>query len=509
MPHDLLPALVAGRSTGTLTVGGVTLSPRELLGSAGATAQHLVGRGRVAVNATASMETVVAVVAGLLAGVQVVPVPPDSGAAELRHILADAQPELWVGAAPSAAAVEEAPGIAHVGVDLSPHATFSTVATSPQDIAFVLYTSGTTGLPKGVLIPRRAVAAGLDGLIDAWSWAADDVLAHGLPLFHVHGLILGVLGPLRVGGGLIHVGKGSPERYAEAGRAGATMFFGVPTIWSRIAEAPEHAAALRDARLLVSGSAGLPASVFERIEELTGHQIVERYGMSETLITVATRADDSPRAGWVGTPLSGIQTRLRDEAGAEVPHDGESVGHLQVRGDTVFSGYLNRPDATAEAWTDDGWFRTGDVACIAPDGTHRIVGRESVDLIKAGGYRIGAGEIESTMLGHPTVAEVAVVGAPDPDLGQRIVAFVVPRPGALARQPAARVAPSAPTASPLQPSAPAATLATELTTYVGSELSAHKRPHEVRFVDSLPRNEMGKVQKKKLGRDSRWALVGN
>jgi len=477
MTHDLLPALTDLRGRHPVTVDGVTLAPDELLGAASATAAQLRGHTRVAVNATASMETVVAVVAGLLAGVQVLPVPPDSGAAELRHILADSAPELWVGPAPSEAATAEGPGIEHLPVDLAARAEHEPVPSSPDDVAFVLYTSGTTGLPKGVLIPRRAVAAGLDGLIDAWAWTADDVLAHGLPLFHVHGLILGVLGPLRVGGGLVHVGKGTPDRYAQAGRDGATMFFGVPTIWSRVAEAPEHAEALRDARLLVSGSAALPVPVFERLEELTGHQVVERYGMSETLITVATRADAAPAAGWVGVPIRGVETRLRDEQGNEVPHDGESVGQLQVRGKTVFLGYLNRPDATAESWTDDGWFRTGDVACIAPDGAHRIVGRESVDLIKAGGYRIGAGEIESTMLGHPAVAEVAVVGLPDPDLGQRIVAFVVAR-GEVDDE---------------------AALATELTAYVGSELSAHKRPREIRFVTGLPRNEMGKVQKKKLG----------
>ena len=164
------------------------------------------------------------------------------------------------------------------------------------------------------------------------------------------------------------------------------------------------------------------------------------------------------------------------EDGDPVPHDGESVGRLEVRGETLFTGYLNRPDATQESWTDDGWFRTGDVAAIDAAGNHRIVGRESVDLIKSGGYRIGAGEIESTLLGHPAVAECAVAGRPDADLGQRIVAYVVLRPAA---EPERR-------------------LADELTAYVGSELSAHKRPREVRFVDSLPRNEMGKVQKKLL-----------
>jgi fatty acid CoA ligase FadD36 len=171
----------------------------------------------------------------------------------------------------------------------------------------------------------------------------------------------------------------------------------------------------------------------------------------------------------VGLPLAGVQTRLVDDDGGEVPHDGETVGKLQVRGPMLFDGYLNRPDATAEAFDADGYYRTGDVAVVDGDGMHRIVGRESVDLIKSGGYRIGAGEIETALLGHPGVDEAAVVGLPDEDLGQRIVAFVVG------------------SASP-----------DDLIQYVAEQLSVHKRPREVRIVDSLPRNAMGKVLKKEL-----------
>jgi len=340
--------------------------------------------------------------------------------------------------------------------------------------AFVLYTSGTTGTPKGVLLSRRAIAAGLDGLAEAWEWRPEDLLAHGLPLFHVHGLILGVLGPLRIGGGLWQVGRPTPHAYAAAARGGATMFFGVPTIWSRIAAEPDHAAYLGSARLLVSGSAALPSPVFERLHALTGRRVCERYGMTETLITVATRADGLRRAGRVGVPLPGVHTRLVGEDGRPVPHDGESIGDLQVRGPTLFDGYLGRPEETASAFTADGWFRTGDVAAIEPDGTHRIVGRASVDLLKSGGYRIGAGEIESALLEHPGVAECAVIGVPDDDLGQRIVAYVVPAAGQAVAED-------------------------ELVAHVGARLSAHKRPRRVVFVESLPRNEMGKVVKARLG----------
>ena len=475
--NDLLDNVLTGRGR-PLTVAGTTLDPTELRGAVCAAAEAVSDHERVAVNATASMDTVVAVLGALLAGVTVVPVPPDSGAGELRHLVTDSAPGAWLGPLPPTALADAAdvPALDHLPVDLAARASYPPGAHAPDDIALILYTSGTTGLPKGVQLTRGAITAGLDGLIDAWQWTTGDVLAHGLPLFHVHGLILGVLGPLRAGSGLVHVGKPTPDRYADAARTGATMFFGVPTIWSRIAEAPDDAAALGGARLLVSGSAALPPPVFDRLRELTGLEVAERYGMSETLITVATRADGQRRAGWVGVPISGVQTRITDDHGAPVPHDGESVGRLEVRGDTLFSGYLNRPDATQESWTDDGWFRTGDVAAIDAAGNHRIVGRESVDLIKSGGYRIGAGEIESTLLGHPAVAECAVVGRPDADLGQRIAAYVVLRP--------------------TEPTGDA--LADELTAYVGSELSAHKRPREVHFVDSLPRNEMGKVQKTRL-----------
>jgi fatty acid CoA ligase FadD36 len=229
------------------------------------------------------------------------------------------------------------------------------------------------------------------------------------------------------------------------------------------------ALALSSARLLVSGSAPLPVPVFDEIVRLTGQAPVERYGSTESLITLSTLVDGERRPGWVGLPIDGVQTRLAGDDGGAVAHDGESIGRLEVRGPTLFDGYLNRPDATAEVLGADGWYRTGDVAVVDGDGMHRIVGRESVDLIKSGGYRIGAGEIETVLLGHAGVDEVAVVGLPDADLGQRIVAFVVG------------------SASPQ-----------ELIDHVAQQLSAHKRPREVRIVDALPRNAMGKVLKKEL-----------
>ncbi len=446
-----------------ITVGDDRLAREDLVGAATAVAERIAGARTMAVLARPTTETVLAIVGCLIAGVTAVPVPPDSGTRELEHILTDSGAQAWLGAAPDDASLPTIP------VRRYARSWHRHPEPAGSSTAVVLYTSGTTGLPKGVPITRDAIAAGLDALADAWQWTADDTLAHGLPLFHVHGLILGVLGPLRRGGRLIHTLRPTPENYASAIGHGATMFFGVPTVWHRVAADQAAAQALSSARLLVSGSAPLPVPVFEQIRDLTGHEIIERYGMTETMITVSTRADGERRPGWVGLPVRGVETRLRD-GDADLPHDGESVGDLHVRGPMMAAGYLNQPEKTAESWLPDGFFATGDVAVIGPDGMHRIVGRRATDLIKSGGFRIGAGEIETVLLGHPAVDEVAVIGIPDDDLGQRIVAYVVGQP-----------VPD-----------------TELIDLVTTELSHHKRPREIRHVDALPRNAMGKVQKKLL-----------
>ncbi|MCV7092976.1 acyl-CoA synthetase [Mycobacterium interjectum] len=448
-------------------IGGATLSRSDLVGAATSVAERVAGASRVAVLATPTASTVLAVTGCLIAGVPFVPVPSDVGVAERRHMLTDSAAEAWLGPEP-----EDADGLPHIPVRLHARSWHRYPEPSPEATAMIIYTSGTTGLPKGVQLSRRAVAADLDALAQAWQWTPDDVLVHGLPLFHVHGLVLGLLGSLRIGNRFVHTGRPTPAGYAQAcAEWGGSLFFGVPTVWSRVAADGSAAGALRPARLLVSGSAPLPVPVFDRLAELTGHRPIERYGASESLITISTRADGERRAGWVGLPVAGVQTRLLDDNDNPVPQDAETVGRLQVRGPTMFDGYLNRPEATAEAFAPDGFYRTGDVAVIDGAGMHRIVGRESVDLIKSGGYRIGAGEIETSLLGHPGVQEAAVVGLPDEDLGQRIVAYVVG-------------------ASDLR--------ADDLIDHVAQELSIHKRPREVRLVPALPRNAMGKVLKKLL-----------
>jgi fatty acid CoA ligase FadD36 len=464
---SLDPAAVTGGRdiADAVRIGDVSLSRSDVVGAATSVAERVGGAERIAVLATPTAATALAIAGCLIAGVPVVPVPADVGQAERRHILTDSGAQAWLGPVP-----DQPEGLPHIPVRTHARSWHRHPEVSPQDTALIIYTSGTTGPPKGVQLSGQAIAADLDALAQAWQWTSEDTLVHGLPLFHVHGLVLGLLGSLRVGNRFVHTGKPAPEAYAQAcSQAGGTLYFGVPTVWSRVVGDPAAAEALSCARLLVSGSAPLPVPVFDELVRLTGHAPVERYGATESLITLSTRADGDRLPGWVGLPLAGIETRLVDDDGGPVPHDAETIGRLQVRGPTLFDGYLNRPDATAEAFDTDGWYRTGDVAVVDSDGMHRIVGRESVDLIKSGGYRVGAGEIETALLGHPGVAEAAVVGLPDEDLGQRIVAFVV---------------------GDAQPQV--------LIDYVAQQLSVHKRPREVRIVDDLPRNAMGKVLKKEL-----------
>ncbi|MEV2253418.1 acyl-CoA synthetase [Streptomyces sp. NPDC050147] len=478
-PHPpLFPALVAGPDLPALRFGERSLTYAELVAAAGSLAASISSARRVALWATPTLETAVGVVAALLAGVPVVPLNPKTGERELGHIVADSAPTVVL-AAPGDELPAPLAGLERTDVTLTGFATppAPPVEPDPESPALIVYTSGTTGPPKGAVLPRRALSTTLDALEDAWQWTSDDVLVHGLPLFHVHGLILGILGPLRRGGSVRHLGRFSVEGVRRELADGATMLFGVPTMYHRIAEAlptdPGLAKALSGARLLVSGSAALPVHDHERIATATGRRVIERYGMTETLMNTSVRADGEPRAGTVGVPLGGVELRLVDEAGSETA-DPREVGEIEVRGPNLFTEYLNRPDATAAAFTADGWFRTGDMAVRDDDGYVRIVGRKATDLIKSGGYKIGAGEIENALLEHPGVREAAVTGEPDDDLGERIVAWIVPTdPEQL------------PTAA-------------DLADHVAAQLAPHKRPRTVRYLSELPRNDMGKIMKRSL-----------
>jgi malonyl-CoA/methylmalonyl-CoA synthetase len=484
----LFPALADPAADRTaLSFPDRSLSYAELSVAARAVAAELGGTGRLAVLAEPRIETAVAVIGALLAGVPVIPINPKSGASELAHIVSDAEPEA-IAVAPGSDVPAAFDGRREVTIDLDGAAADAAgdasratpgepADRSDEDPALIVYTSGTTGRPKGAVLPRRSIASNLDALAEVWGWTQADVVAHGLPLFHVHGLVIGILGPVRRGGTALHLGRFSPEGVQEALEGAGTMLFGVPTMYRRLADAaaesPQLARALGGARLLVSGSAALPASEHARLEELTGRGVVERYGMTETLMNTAIHADARPAPGTVGPPLPGVEVRLADDDGAVLEGaDDETIGEIQVRGPNLFLEYLNRPEATAEAMRD-GWFATGDMATRTAEGYVRIVGRRATDLIKSGGYKIGAGEIEGCLREHPAVEDAAVTGEADEDLGERVVAWIVLRDGESVPE-------------------------SELVDHVADQLAPHKRPRDVHFLDELPRNDMGKVQKARL-----------
>ncbi len=479
-----------------LEIGGHVLTHGRLAHLVAATGRELAplaGPGAVvAVPALPRAETVVAILAALRVGAPVVPLNPGAGPDELAHVVGDCRPTL-VATAADVAVPPELRGVARLDISVAEpppgedprpvEPDERAVGPAGDDAALVVYTSGTTGPPKGVVLSHRALAHDLDALALAWRFGPDDVLVQALPLFHVHGLVLGLLGPLRLGASVRHLGRFDATATIAEFERGATVLFGVPTMYHRLADAvtadPALAGSLGRARLLVSGSAGLPAHDRTRLTAATGRPVLERYGMTETLITCAMTVDGAGSAGTVGPPLPGVDLRLTTDDGTPVePGDHHTVGEIEVRGATLFAGYLGRPEATAACYTADGWFKTGDLATWADAGAVRIAGRRSVDLIKTGGYRVGAGEVENALLTHPSVAEVAVTAEPDPDLGERIVAWVVPVAG---RSPAAQ----------------------ELVDHVARHLTPHKRPREVRFVAGLPRNELGKVRKRDLV-EGRW-----
>ncbi|UJR83882.1 AMP-binding protein [Sandaracinus amylolyticus] len=476
----LFPSLHAPSDRLALRVGDRTLTWSELASACAHHVESLELRGvmpgeRVGVWTQPALETLVALIAQAAAGYVTVPIDPKLGERELGHVLADAAPKLAVAADPASVRAR-APGLELLAATISEDRGATPIAPRPiLDVpVLVLYTSGTTGAPKGALITARNVASDLDMLARAWAWSAEDVIVHALPLFHVHGLVLGLFGAIRRGGGLRWVPRFSPEEIASALREHETsVLFGVPTMYHRLCEAADGelaiAEALRGARLLVSGSAPLPVREHQRLERLTGHRVIERYGLTETLINCSARHEGDRRPGSVGTPLDEVELRLVDDERRTIDaSDDATIGEIAVRGPNVFAGYLNREDATRAVLDGEGWFYTGDLATRAPDGQIRIVGRRATDLIKCGGFKVGAGEVEAALLEHAEVAEAAVIGASDPDLGERIVAFVVTRSSVDVKV---------------------------LEDHVARLLSPHKRPREVHALDALPRNAMGKVQK--------------
>ncbi|MFN8019384.1 MAG: AMP-binding protein [Acidimicrobiales bacterium] len=416
---------------------------------------------RALISAAASTELVVAHVGALRAGLVVLPANTAYRERELSHLVRDAHPRLAiVDDAERARWLEGAgPGLTIVGTDVAlapgPAPTWLDGADA-DDPALLAYTSGTTGAPKGALLSHGNLLASAEALRLAWRWTEDDRLVLPLPLFHLHGLGVGLHGTLHAGASVALRSGFEPGDALDAiGAHQATLFFGVPTIWARLA-ASGRLAELRRLRLGVSGSAPLDAGLHAAIAEGSGQRLIERYGMTETVMNVSTPYDGDRRPGTVGLPLPQVDLRLA--AGTD---------EILLRGPNVFAGYWERPDANAAAF-DDGWFQTGDVGALGPDGYLRIVGR-SKDLIISGGYNVYPREVEDVLRSHPSVADVAVVGLPHPDWGEQVVAVVEG------------------TEAPGDRSA--------LVALAERDLAAYKRPKRWAWVEALPRNALGKVQK--------------
>jgi malonyl-CoA/methylmalonyl-CoA synthetase len=366
--------------------------------------------------------------------------------------------------APSAATSAEAPLVAAGGPRADQH-------------ALMLYTSGTTGRPKGVRLTHAALAATVRALQEAWRWQPSDRLLHVLPLHHTHGLVVALLGALWAGASLRFQPFAAAEVWDRL--ADASVFMAVPTIYAKLLEAHRSAPepvrrrwteAARAVRLFTSGSAALPAAAFEAFRAATGQSVLERYGMTEIGMALSNPYDGPRVPGAVGRPLPGVEVDIVDDDGWPVSEG--QPGELRVRTPQMFAEYHGDPAATAAGFDDDGRFRTGDTGVRDADGVIRLLGRTSIDIIKSGGYKLSALEIEAALLEHPAVAEAAVLGAPDPTWGERVTAFIVARDATL-------------TAEALQ-------------SFARDRLAPYKLPRDIRFIAALPRNAMGKVQKQRL-----------
>src|SRR5215212_7655851 len=411
----------------------------------------------------------------------VVPVNTQYRKAELRHIFGDAavrvcltdrnvRPELE-GVREDLHDLETVVGMGEELEDFLGDASRSYEPELPggEDLAVIAYTSGTTGRSKGAMLLHRNLVANVGAVCTAWRWTAEDVLLLALPLFHTHGLMVGAHGTFFMGSSAeLHRKFDAAAAYDALLAGRVTMFFGVPTMYARLLrEAEVREERPRPLRLYVSGSAALSPQAFEQFEHLFGERILERYGMTETIMNLTNPYDGERKPGTVGMPFRGQEARVVDVRRREPVPSGE-VGEIEVRGPHVFPGYWNQPDATGESFDEDGWFRTGDLGYVGEDGYFVISGRKK-ELIITGGYNVYPKEVEEVLEGCPGVAEVAVVGLPDPEFGEKVTAAVVRSDPALTEE--------------------------RLVDFCREDLAGYKKPRRIKFVGALPRNALGKVLK--------------
>jgi malonyl-CoA/methylmalonyl-CoA synthetase len=443
---------------------------------------------RVAVQTEKSVEALMLYLAVLRAGYVYLPLNTAYQASEIEYFIGNAQPAVvvcspknfaWVSRIAFSAGTKS---VFTLGDDRSGSLLERAAAHSDQhtpaikrsdDLAAILYTSGTTGRSKGAMLTHGNLLSNAQVLNRYWDWRASDVLIHALPIFHVHGLFVASHGALLAGAKMLWFNRFDPAA-AVARLPEATVFMGVPTLYVRmLAEPALTPAQCRNMRLFISGSAPLLLETFEAWQQRSGHTILERYGMSETAMLTSNPCrptDGERRGGTVGPALPGVMLRVRNDDGSDAGVD--EIGAIQVKGPNVFRGYWQMPEKTKEEFTDDGWFKTGDVGRRSADGYVTIVGR-SKDLIISGGYNVYPAEIEGALNDMAGVAESAVIGVPHADFGEAVVAVLVPRPGA-------------------------ALDAAAITAELKGRIANFKVPKRVFVVNELPRNTMGKVQKNLL-----------
>ena len=447
----------------TLTYGDLEAASRRAAGRLHAAG--LRAGERIFFSAGASADLVVAHVACLRLGLVVVPANTAYRAAEIGHVVADARPRAavvddllradWIRAA------DESVQVFSPDLPLPDGPAPDLDAASPESAALIGYTSGTTGRPKGAVLSHGNLLSSVEALRLAWRWAPADRLILALPLFHMHGLGVGLHGTLHAGASASILPRFEPDAVFDAiATEEASLFFGVPTLYHRLADHP-RVGELGRLRLCVSGSAPLPADLHSRFEQLAGQRIVERYGMTETVMLVSNPVNGERRPGTVGLPLPGVEMRLRG-----------TPAEIEVRGPNVFSGYWERPEANAEAFSEDGFFRTGDLGELDEAGYLSISGRAK-ELLISGGYNVYPREVEEALAEHPSVSECAVVGTPSEEWGDAITAYVVEKP-------------------------PGDVGTEGVREFLADRLAPYKHPRIIHSVNSLPRNALGKVQKHRL-----------
>jgi len=465
LPVELLPA---GQDV-VLRSGHRRLTRDELKAEAEQVAGGLAGLGvkpgdRVGIYAAGSLDWVIAYLGAQRAGACVVPMNPDYHSAEVEHIVSNSEPELVF---TDGERREVVVGLGRRPVDVHDPpqgASPPMPGITPDSPAAILYTSGTTGRPKGAVLDHGGFLAQARGAIEMWRWTRRDILVHALPLFHLHGLGMGLHGTLLSGGSATFIHFSPQAVVAELTRGDSergTMLFGVPAMYQRLCDwLDDHPADLSHVRLFVSGSAPLPPALFERCERLLGQPPVERYGITEGGIVVTNPYDGPRQPGRVGVPFPGVEVKLGEK------------DEVLLKGGQVFRGYWRNEAATKEAFTWDGFFKTADVGEIGDDGTLAIRGRLK-ELIISGGFNVYPREVELVLETHPAIEEVAVAGVPSDDWGEEVTAFVVP-----AKEQEI--------------------VESEIIAFARERLAIYKCPRRVVVIDRLPRNAMGKVERSRL-----------